>query len=745
MNQLSPSDIGSSGRLGRFMPAAEEAEETTGFKIGLGDLRSMFWRQRYVMAGIVVAAIILGIVVSLLMTPRYRAQATVRIDNEAVKIVEGQDLDPVVAMSDTSRYLNTQKQIVESRLLATQVVSSLRLDRDARAVELLGIKDPDAALSEAQQASARREAVIEALRGNVDMEVRNDTRVAGIGFTSRDPALSARIANAFAAGYIAQNVKLRYDTNAYARKVLTAQVEQARLQLQQTEREAIDYARRNRLIDTGDASTGASDDNGGGDNSGNARSITTASLVQLNEDFIAARSARIAAEARWMAARDSAGHESPEARTNPSIQGILSSRAEVAANLAELRARYLDDQPQVREAVAQLAQLDAQLASAGRSLKNTIYNEYRAAVRAESELAAAKERLADETLSEQDRRVQLNLIARDAETQRSQLNDLLTRLNQVNAAADITVNNISMLDNAQVPTSPVSPNIRKNLMIALAIGLAIAFLVAFAREALDDTLRSPEDAERKLGLPLLGTTPLVRDLTAADLDERQGELNEAYYSIRSTIDYASSGMVNKVILVTSSQPGEGKSTTALAVARDFARIGRRTLLVDADLRNPSLHRNLGLPKDTGFVDVLMKHRTFADTVIQDQIADLHVLPLGPIPPNPVQILSSDLIHNFVEEMRQHYDIVILDSAPVMGLADAPMLSRVADHVVLIVEANRAHFGQAKSAVRRLQDAGAALLGIVMTKFSFRDAGYSYDYHYSYYSYRTRQPAEAQGD
>ncbi|MEY4720599.1 MAG: Tyrosine-protein kinase YwqD, partial [Pseudomonadota bacterium] len=699
----------------------------------------------YVMAGIVVAALILGIVVSLLMTPRYRAQATVRIDNEAVKIVEGQDLDPAVAISDTGRYLNTQKQIVESRSLAAQVATSLRLDREDKVLELLAVERPDAELNTAQQSAARRQAIIEALQTNVDMEMRNDTRVAGIGFTSRDPVLSARIANAFATSYIAQNVRLRYETNAYARKVLSSQVEQARLQLQQTEREAIEYARRNRLIDTGDASTGASDDKGGGDNSGNARSITTASLVQLNENFITARSARIEAEARWMAARDSAGHELAEARTNPAIQGILASRAEVAARLAELRARYLDDQPQVREAAAQLAQLDAQLASAGRSLKNTIYNEYRAAVRAEGELAAAKEGLADETLSEQDRRVQLNLIARDAETQRTQLNDLLTRLNQVNAAADITTNNISMLDDAQVPESPVSPNIRKNLMIALALGLALAFLVAFAREALDDTLRSPEDAERKLGLPLLGTTPLVRDLTADALSERQGELNEAYYSIRSTIDYASSGLVNKVFLVTSSQPGEGKSTTALAVARDFARIGRRTLLVDADLRNPSLHRNLGLAKDTGFVDVLMQHRSFADTVVQDEIADLHVLPLGPIPPNPVQILSSDLIQNFIEDVRQHYDIVILDSAPVMGLADAPMLSRVADHVVLIVEANRAHFGQAKSAVRRLQDAGAALLGIVMTKFSFRDAGYSYDYHYSYYSYRSKQPAEASAD
>jgi len=138
----------------------------------------------------------------------------------------------------------------------------------------------------------------------------------------------------------------------------------------------------------------------------------------------------------------------------------------------------------------------------------------------------------------------------------------------------------------------------------------------------------------------------------------------------------------------------------------------------------------------------MKHRSFEDTVLEHEIPGLHLLPLGPIPPNPVQILSSNLIQEFIADKRGQYDVLIFDSAPVMGLADAPMLSRMADFVLLIVEANRAHFGQAKSAVRRLQDAGANILGIVMTKFSFRDAGYSYDYHYSYYSYRTKQSSEA---
>lgn len=737
MNQVPPADIGPRGRFDRFLPAPGDTAEQAGFKISIADLRALLWRQRKILAVIVASTILLGLAVTLLMTPRYRAEATVRIDNESVKIVEGQDLDPVVALSDTNRYLNTQKRIVESRNLATIVTDALRLDRDDRFIEMMGGDPPSAELPAKQRIAQRREEAIDLVQRNVEMVVGPESRIAAIAFNSRDPELAARIANSFAENYIAQNVRAKFDTNAYARKVLGDQAQLTRLQLQDTERRAIEYARRNRLIDTGDASSGADNGEGARQSAGNSRSITTANLVQLNAAYVDARTARIAAEARWQAAQASNPLDLPEARQNNAVQTLVTQRGTTAAELAELRARYHESQPQVQEAEAQLKELDRQLGAAGASIRNSIRNEYLAAASEESRLARAKEQLASETLTEQDRRVQLNLIARDAETQRIQLNDLLTRLNQVNAAADITLNNISMLDRAQAPTVPVSPNFKRNLLIAIAAGLALAFLVAFAREALDDTLRSPDDAESKLHLPLLGTTPYVGDIVMDDLRDHQGQLAEAYYSIRATIDYSSGGAVNKVLLVTSSQPSEGKTTTALALSLDFAQIGRRVLLIDADLRKPSLHRQFNLKQDRGLIDVLMKRASFEEARVEHDVAGLHLLPLGPAPSNPVQILSSGVIGDFIASIREQYDVIILDSAPVMGLADTPMLSRMADYVVLIIEANRAHYGQAKSAVRRLQDAGANILGIVMSKFNFRDAGYNYDYHYSYYNYRNK--------
>lgn len=718
-----------------------DGHEDIGMSISLGDLRTMLWRQRKVLAIIVLAALLVGLVVTLLMTPRYRADVSVRIDNETVKILEGQDLDPVVAVSDTNRYLNTQKSIVESRALAEIITDALKLDANDGFIESMGAAPPRDDLAPKERQATRRAITIALLQQNVTMTVAPDNRVSKISFSSRDPALAARIANSYAENYIANNVKARYDTNTYARKVLNEQVQQTRMQLQQTERQAIEYARRNRLIDTVSASFGDSDENGGS-NPGAARSVKTANLVQLNQAYIDARTRRLAAEARWRAAQGSAGYDVPDGAQSSAVQAILTRRAEVSARLAELRARYQDVHPEVQETSAQLAALERQLAAVGRTVKASLENDYRAALAQERSLAAAADELAGETLSEQDRRVQLNLIGRDAETQRRQLNDLLTRLNQVNAAADVTANNLSLVDPAQPPTTPVSPDLAKNMLIALGAGLALAMGMAFVREALDDTLRSPEDAERKLGLPLLGTTPFVADVTLQDLEERQGELSEAYYSIRATVDYASAGSTRKVFLITSSQPSEGKSTTAIAMARDFAQIGRRVLLINADLRNPSLHNALGLPRERGLMDVLSGQKKLSKCIHESDVPGLHLLPLGQIPPNPVQLLSSDLIPDFLRRVRDDYDVILLDSAPVMGLADAPMLARMVDYVLLIVEANRAHYGQAKSAVRRLQDAGANILGIVMTKFSFRHAGYPYDYHYSYYSYRNRKTKEA---
>ena len=696
--------------------------------IDIGEIRAMAWRQRRMLAVLAAAAVIAGLIITLLMTPIYGSAASVRVDNEGLRITEGDDVNPVISTFEIDRYLNTQKEVVESRSMALAVADQLGLARDDAFLTAMDVEGVPGTLAPEQRAAARRNLVASVLQENVNMEIQPQNRIVLIGFTSPDPSQAARIANAYAETFVAQNVQGRFDANAYAKRILQDQVAELQAELSETETAAVEYARRNRLIDTG---TSPGDDEEGGSAS---PSVTTGNLVQINRNYIDARADRILAEQRWNAARNTSALDLPEARNNAAIQSLLTRRATAQANLEQLRERYLDGYPEIERAEAEVASINQALDSAASSLRNSIRNEYQVALAQEERLAAARTSLADETLDEQNRRVQLNILSRDADNKRERLAELQRRLSQIESAADVDANNITLLDTAGVPSTPFSPSYPRNLLISLVLGLIVGGGLAVVREAVDDTLYSPEDAERKLGLPLLGTTPLVDETDRDSMEDTHSELNEAYYSIRAAIDYATAGDRHKVIQVTSGQPSEGKSTTALALARDFARIGRRVLLIDSDLRNPSLHRLLGEKNKSGMMDVLMNRIPVSDAIKPVGTDGLHAMTLGPIPPNPVQILSGNLVGDLLDKLRADYDVVIIDSAPVMGLADAPMLSRLADFTVLIVEAGRAHYGQARTAVRRLNETGANIVGIVMTKFDFRDAGYSYDYHYSYYAY-----------
>lgn len=698
--------------------------------LSIAEIRAMAWRQRRMLVILSIAAVIIGLIITLMQTRLYASEASIRVDNESLQINEGQNVNPVIGVYEIDRYLNTQKQVVESRQMALSVADQLSLARNDDFIVAMGGEPVDGSLGPDQRTAMRRNEVAALLQDGVDMQIQSQNRIVFIGYTSPNPSLAANIANIYAESFVAQNVKGNLDANNFARSVLQDQVAELQATLSDTETSAVDYARRNRLIGTGTSPGGGGTGEAGSGGDG-APSVTTGNLIQINKNYIEARANRILAEQKWNAAQRSSPLDLPEARNNTSIQNLLTQRASAISELEQLRERYLDGYPAIERAEAQVAAFSQQLDRAGASLRNSIRNEYEVARAQEERLGAARSEMADETLSEQDRRVQLNILSRDAESQRARLANLQRRLSEIDSASDVEANNITLLDRADIPTDPISPSFSRNLLISLVLGLIVGGGLAVVREVVDDTLYSPEDAERKLGLPLLGTTPRVDETDNKSMENIHSELNEAYYSVRAAIDYATMGDRHKIIQITSGQPSEGKSTTALAVARDFARIGRRVLLIDADLRHPSLHRLLGVKNSFGMIDVLMNRISVDKAIGQVGTDGLHAMMLGPIPPNPAQILSGNLLGDLLEKLRKAYDVVIIDSAPVMGLADAPMLSRLADFTVVIVEAGRAHYGQARTAVRRLNETGANIVGIVMTKFDFRDAGYSYDYSYSY--------------
>ncbi|MFC3100238.1 GumC family protein [Altererythrobacter lauratis] len=711
----------------RFMPGADTVRPAgqQGTLFNLAMIRAMIWRQRLILIGIVSAALLAGFVVTLLATPLYQAQTRLAVEPSTSVIVEGQELaNPYYSGSFYLEFMRTLTERIQSRAMALRVVDELNLQDNPDIVGNVADAPPE----------RRRELAAGFLRGGVAAAMINNTQIIEISFTSTDPALSARLANAYAQRVMKDDVDQSIDANAFARQYLEEQIATVRQQLQDAESQAIAYARGNRIIGQ-PISGGATAAGETATASGTAPTLAAGNVIEVNRQLTAARAARIAAEERWRAVANVPATDIPEVQQNGAIQTLRAQLNDRNTRLAELRERYRDDYPPVRELLSEIQTLNQSITTLSAEIKASIRSQYEIARRQEAALQQELARASDASLEEQDRRVEFNQIDRQVASLQTQLASLLDRYNQLSAAANLRSSRFSLLDEATVPRVPSSPNLTRNLLIALVLGLALAVALAVLRETLDDRLRSVEDVENKLGLPALGQTPYTPDETAAELENRFSPISEAYASIRASLDYRLGVSNNLVIQFTSTQPGEGKTTSSAAIATKYAAIGRKVLLIDMDLRRPALSGMFDRPRsDVGVVDVLHGRVALENAVFQPGDGNLDVLPVGEIPPFPVEILSSALVYEFLQKARQRYDVIVIDSSPVLGIADAPLLSRFVDAVVMVIEANRAHARETRAAVRRLQDVNATFAGAILTKFRALEAGQAYNYQYRYYSY-----------
>ena len=702
-------------------------EETSFFD--LASIRAILWRQRWILLTVTGAVLLAGLVLTMLMTPIYQANASVRIDPQNAEIIEGQDLvDPYVASNEMLRYLETLLAVVQSNSLALKVVDDLKLADNPVVVGEAAKSGPPAGMSQEAWNDRRRQMAANVLQGSVDASNPINTRIIQITFRSEDAALAARIANSYAENFIADNVSRSVDANVYAQEFLEQEITKTRNELRDAELRAIEYARANRIIGQLPSDTYGMD-------IGTAETLTVTELNDTAKQLSEARADRIAAEQRWRSIANVPASQLPEVRDNTSIDTMKSRVATLNAELADLRQRYRDEHPSVQGRLAEIATLNRQIAAASEEVKRSIRDEYEAAQGRETALAGTVRQISSETLDEQDRRVQYNLMAREAAAAREQLRTLLQRFNQISSAGNLRRNDATMLDPAQVPGAPFSPNLFTNMFLALVAGLGLAVGIAVLREVFDDRLRSLEDVERRLKVPALGQTPYVSHQIGDELGSMFSPISEAYSSIRATLDFALPKSDTHIVQFTSSQPAEGKTTSAIALATKFASLGHRVLLVDLDLRRPSVGKSMRLdtPK-VGVVDVLHGRAALADVAVRGDVDNLDVLLVGPIPQNPVEILSSGLLPEFFNKHRKDYDYIVIDSSPVLGIADAPLLSRFVDAVVFVAEANRVHYNQVRQSIRRLRDVNANIVGVMLTKFRALEAGKDHNYQYLYYAY-----------
>lgn len=713
----------------RSDPAMEESWLFSGTQIDLEGVRLALMRNRWFVVAICCAGLLLGLSVTLLTTPTYRAEASLQIDQQASRVLDAPDVEPVQAVQDADRFLQTQTEILRSRTLAIRVAETLGLFKDRAFLDAMRVKWKGSAPGQADAEVALRERVLATLREHLNVTLPDGSRIARVTFDSPDPALAAKIANAFADAMIASNLSRRFDTSGYARQFLREQLQQAKERLEESERSMVAYARSTGIIDT-DAIKSANQQ------TNSTPSLIGASLVEANDALSQARARRIDAEQFWRNAQAAPVMNLPDVLSNPVVQTMMERRAELDASYAEQSQRRQSDHPDLIRLRGQIAALDQRLAGLAANIRDSIRNRFLTAELQERQMQAEVDRLKGATLTEQDRSIRYTILRREVRTNRELYDDLLQRFRQVSTAAGVSSNNIAIVDAASTPGRPVAPQLGVNLGLALLGSLIVALGFVYLRENLDDAVGSVEQTERKLGITGLGMVPRLEAglVFREELERPHSPLSEAIHAIRSTVELSDSAGPPRTTFVTSCGKGEGKTSIAYALARDFAQTGRRVLLIDADMRRPSMHKLFGLENRNGLVDLLRREAEIADVVHPTPILNLAFIATGGSAANPAELLAMGTLPWLVGQFEEQYDLVLFDGPPVLGLADAPSIAAHVDATLFVVDSSKVNRRTIRAALRRLRLSRAALRGIILNRVEVQAFGYGYGYAYYNYSH-----------
>jgi len=718
----------------------EDDDSDQGFQLDLLAYWRVLLKHRYAIVAVVAAFLVIGAAVTIMTQPIYSASATMQLDREAARVLNTQTVETGESMIAGEEFFQTQYGLLKSRSLAIRVVDSLGLAGNDKFLEQMGVdvdfKRPANGEAGPTVEEQRRLAVIKTFQDNLSVSPVRGSRLVIVTFDSPDPVLAARIANAVADNFIDSNLDRRFDASAAARDFLEKRLAQVKTRLEDSERQVVAYATNEQIINipAGNSADGSSQAN---------QSLTASSLVQQNAMLAGARGERIRAEQRWRQSISASGAGLPEVLQSPTIQELNQTKAKIEAEYQDKLRIYKPEFPEMMQLRARADEINAQIQTEIRNVRNSLKTQYDIAAAQERSFEGQVSELKSSVLDLRGRSIQYDILQREVDTNRTLYDGLLQRYKEIGVAGGVTSNNISVVDRAEPPQRPARPKPFANMVVALLIGLGAGMLGAFLIELFDESIRTPEDAESKLGLALLGSVPVLergRSVLEALADPRS-PFSESYHSIRTALQFSTAEGVPSTLLVTSARPSEGKSTTAMALARTFSRLGMKTLLMDGDLRNPSMHKNLSADNAVGMSNVLTRHATVEQVVQATDLPNLFFIACGPLPPNPAELLSGSSFDALLNQAKAMYDLVIIDGPPVLGLADAPMLAASTAGTIFVIESGGTRRGLARSAIRRLQLGHARLLGTVLTKFDAKKAsygygaGYAYAYEYNYGSKR----------
>jgi capsular exopolysaccharide synthesis family protein len=680
--------------------------------------------------------------------PLYRASARVEIRDERTTAVGNLNSNDPMFWQDSEQYYNTQYSILRSRGLARRVVNRLQLQnhplfngaapqsrgplgaiREARktiGTSVRGLFTGGGAEQPAEKPAADESAVesglISAFLGGVEIVPEKATRLVEIVYTSSSPEFAALAATTIADEYAQQNLDIRLETINKSLLWLGDEVAKQEKKVTEAETAMARYREQQNALSLEDR-----------------QNIVVSRLNALNETATRARTTRLQKEAAYnqvksVDPKSDAADAFPVIAANPGVMEAKTRLTELQADKARLSARYLPGHPDLIKVEGQIENARAALVAQRARVIESARNEFEAAEIEERSYAGQLESQKGAAMDLDRKSGGYLVLQRQAETNRAVYQSLLQQQKELRVVSNSRTNNVTVMDRAEVPGAPFSPNARRDWFTAILAGLLVALGLAFGIEYLDDTVKTPDDVTGRLRLPLLGLVPSVRDKRVPLLSEPvPHDFGEAFRSLRTSLVFTSGSEGPRVIAVTSSQPLEGKTTTACNLGMVLALGGARVLLVDADMRRPGLHTVIGVKNEIGLSHLLVGQARVRDAVQKTTEPNLFVITAGLIPPNPSELLASERMGALLANLRSGpFDWVIIDTPPVLAVTDAVIVARAVAGAVFVIGSEMTRRVHAERAIETLNAGKAMSIGAVLNRVDFDRNRYYYSRYYGYH-------------
>jgi succinoglycan biosynthesis transport protein ExoP len=702
-----------------------------------------YWRaiskRRWSILGLTLVMAVLASLVVSAMRPVYRGTATLLIEQGKSKVVS---IEEVYSQGMIQReYYQTQAEILKSEDLARKVVQKLKVyshpDFDPRQAEAgwvsraVGFVFSRNAGMPTEEDAVR--SAVQKFRNELQVQLVRNSQLVQVSFSSFDRELAAKVPNALADTYIESDLEARMAMTQKASEWLRERLGELRTKVDTAEKALQEYRDRERIVDT----------------KGLALSGAGRQLEELTKALVDARQKRAEAESAYAmvqqikAGKMQAGYDSvPAVLRHPLIQRMKEQEGEADRRLSDAAKRYGPEHPRLVQARAELEAAKENTRKQVEVVVGGLSREYEAARANEAAVERALGQSKSDIQGINRKEFQLGVLEREAQQNRNLYDMFVNRLKETSVASDLQATVARVMDPATVPTNAYAPKKTQIVGIVAAVTMIIAAMLALLLDRLANTLNSTSDVENRLQVPALGVLQKIKGFVKkgfvselAFFNDTQSTFSEAVRTVRTSVLMSALDHAHKVVVITSSVPEEGKTTLSFNLACALGQV-KKVLLVDGDLRRPKIGKLVGRDsKSPGLADLVAGQAQVSQCVFFDERAGIHILSAGTVPPNPLELLSSKRFEDVITKLKEAFDIVLIDSAPLQLVSDAQVLSQFASSVIYVVKADSTPYQVAQNGIKKLRRVNAPILGVVLNQLDLEKAEKYYGEYSGYRSYR----------